>query len=96
MSNIDYYLKIREKYSNYSEAPSLLKQDPVFAREALLECIRQCNEIEEDHRMKIYSAFSKYVSLSSKIPYAITTTDGPRVVEKNNGIIKRLIKRIKK
>lgn len=96
MSNIDYYLKIKEKYSNYSDAPSHLKQDPVFAREALLECIRQCNEIEEEHRRKIYSAFSKYVSLSSKIHYTITTNDGPRVVEKNNRLFKRLIKRIKK
>ncbi len=81
---MDYYSKLRDDYKNYSMAPESLKNDPVFVKEALSECIRQCYDKEEEYRRKIFTDFSKYVRTLSSTEYTISNNNGPRVMKKKS------------
>ncbi len=84
------YDLIREDYRKYGNAPKDIKQDLIFSRDALLECIAQCNDKDEDHRRRIYSDFSKYVSEESGIKFDIIEKNGPRVIIKKKKSLRSL------
>lgn len=84
------YDLIRDDYTKYGNASSDRKKDLIFSRDALLACISQCNDKEEDHRRRIYSEFSRFVSKESGINFGIIEKNGPRVIIKKKKSLKNL------
>jgi hypothetical protein len=78
----DMYGLIRENYTSYVDAPRDFREHLPNAVEALYACISQCNEKQEDHRRRIYTDFSKYLSKQTGVRIKVVEKDGPRVVIK--------------